>query len=143
MLIDRRTKVVIAATAALGCGGLAFTQVAPASRGATAAKSVKVHMKLVGKLGPKGASGPVSGLPCVRGRFTSQIFPPKVKYSFKCKGGTFKLTATNNLNGSDVTGRWETVSGTGRFKHMRGGGPLRGSLQPGKAFILTGKVTGL
>lgn len=128
------------------CAACAIVLVGAATASAApidAARTTNVRMTLIGKLGKAGASGPVTGAPCGRGRFVSTILPPQVKYTFTCRGGTFRLIATNRLNGSSVTGSWRTVSGTRRFRHMRGHGPLRGSLRPGAAFHLTGRVSGL
>jgi hypothetical protein len=130
-------RIVVASLAALA------VCVAPLAAPAAGAKRTKVHLVLYGKLGANGASGPVKGAPCVKGKFVSKLLPPKINYTFTCRGATFKLQATVSLHGSDVTGTWKTVSGTKRYAHMHGKGSLNGSLVPGKTFVLTGSVTGV
>ena len=110
---------------------------------AAQAKTTSIHLVLRGKLQGAGAAGPATGAPCGKGSFVSRVLVPTVNYTVRCGHDTFRLTATTTLDGSSVTGTWKTVSGTGRFRHMRGHGTLTGSLQPGKPFILVGRVHGL
>lgn len=138
-----RQLVALVVVAVVVAAAVAVTQSGSDGGGSSTVRAVRVNLRLVGKLGAAGASGTVKGSPCNGGRFVSQVLPPTVNYRLTCPGGSLRLRATNRLNGSNVTGTWRTVSGTGRFKHARGSGRLRGSLVSGAPFVLTGTLGGI
>jgi len=69
---------------------------------------------------------------CARGRFIDgpvQIPSRLVLRSFRCPGGTLRITFTSTPPGVEQRSDWKVVNGLGRFKGVSGGGRMRGVLE--------------
>jgi hypothetical protein len=116
--------------------------VATPSLGA-AKKTYAVTMKMAGDPGASASTFTAkvtSSKPFGKGSLVGKFKPPLVNYVFTFKGGTFKAQFNGTLDGVKVSGPWKIISGTGKFKGIKGGGQGSGDLSTGK-YKFTGKAT--
>lgn len=105
-----------------------------ASSAAAKAKSHKVHMKVTKACPQKGTKicATYGGSPFGTCKMTGTLVIPKSIQTWKCKGGSFRVTAVGTSGASnDAKGNWKLSKGTGKYKHISGKGTFAGKISTG------------
>ena len=79
-----------------------------------------------------------NGKPLGKCKMKGKLVIPNTVQTWKCKGGTLKLTAVGKV-AAVVTGTWKITSGTGKYKGAKGSGKFSGKLSD-NIFTYTGKL---
>jgi hypothetical protein len=111
---------VITAVAAVGITGVAQ------------AKSYKVNFIGHGTQTGVDLKSTYKGKPFGTCQMTGKLVIPNTQQTVKCKGGSFKLTGFGTTGAAnDSKGTWKIVSGTGKYKGIKGSGTFSGQLSTG------------
>lgn len=110
----------------------------PVGSAAAATHTVKLHYTV--KPGPSNpTSGKFKGTPFGSGKLSqSETGVGAYNLTLKAKGGTVVLALKGGPKGAKIIGTWTALSGTGKYKGIKGKGKLVGS---GVVFDLSGKVS--
>jgi hypothetical protein len=105
-------------------------------------KSHKVSLKCVTPF-KKGSStqfaGTCKGTPWGTVRATGTLHIPHAVLTLHPKGGTATLAYNGKANGAVITAKWKWTKGTGKFKHIKGGGTTKGDFQGNYTYKGTAK----
>jgi hypothetical protein len=132
-----RSKLFATGLSAIAIAGIAVPSMATAK-----AKSYKVTMKVTKAVPQKGTTiGAVyGGSPFGTCTMTGKLILPKSLQVWKCKGGTFHVTAVGTSGASnDAKGNWTLSKGTGKYKGISGKGTFAGQISTG-LFSYTGSA---
>jgi hypothetical protein len=134
-----RKRISIVVVAAGLCAGLLVPQLA-------AAKATKtVTMVANGPAKGTRISGSWTSPQLGKGTLTGTLKIPVVTITWKASGGTFTTRAGNKgctsatMDAPNYTGCFRVLSGTGKFKGIKGSGTLKGNLDGHVTY--TGKLT--
>ncbi len=101
---------------------------------AASKKSHKVTMKVTTPCAPQGTKicATYGGSPFGTCKMTGQLLIPKSIQTWKCKGGTLRITATGTTGAAnDAKGTWKASKGTGKYKGIAGTGTFAGQISTG------------
>jgi hypothetical protein len=122
MLRSISKVAVVAAVAALGITGVAQ------------AKTYKVNVVGHGSQSGVDLKSTYKGSPFGTCQMTGKLVIPNTEQTWKCKGGSFKLTGHGTTGAAnDSKGTWKIAkgSGTGKYKGISGSGTFSGKLSTG------------
>jgi hypothetical protein len=132
-----RKTVYGGAVATLGACAL----MAPVAFGKT---THKVTMKSHGACSSATAThvcGTFTGTPFGKCKMTGTLVIPKTIQTWKCKGGSFRVTGTGTSGASnDAKGNWVLSKGTGKYKGIKGKGTFTGKIST-SVFTYKGKAS--
>lgn len=109
--------------------------------GVAGAKSTKFQLKETDKTVGVNYTGKITSSTFGKGTVKGVSTPPKVKYTWKFKGGTISAKIDNgSIKGTQIVGNWKITKGTGKFKKAKGGGTFTAALAA-VTFAFKGKVS--
>jgi hypothetical protein len=127
---------------AAALAGLAL--VSSAAIGApTTPRATTTHRVVMEDAGPRKfsgttISGPMKGKPFGRCQIVGTLVIPKFNFTWRCKAGWIKVSSVATSGASDdVKGTWKILSGTRRYKGIKGKGKFFGKNSTGD-FTYTG-----
>lgn len=116
----------------------ALALIGPVGSASAATYKVAVKYTILNPGPQKVTSAKFSGKPFGKGKITqTEVGGGVYTQVWKAKGGTFTVKVEGAQVGAKIVGAWKVLSGTGKYKRIKGGGKLSGS---GIDFKLTGKV---
>ena len=129
-----KKRKLVGLTAAVTCMAIAVPGIATA-------KTVKFKLKETDKTVGINYTGKINSSTFGTGTVKGVSTPPKVKYTWKFKGGTISAKIDDGtIKGSNIVGTWKITKGTGKYKKAKGGGKFKAALAA-VTFSFTGKVT--
>jgi hypothetical protein len=116
-----RSILVVAGVAALAIPGVAE------------AKTYKINATFSGSQTGTALKANISDAALGKCTMTGKLVIPKTQQTWKCKGGTLKMTGTGTTGAADnARGTWKVTGGTGKFKGAKGSGTFAGKLSTAK-----------
>jgi hypothetical protein len=77
-------------------------------------------------------TGTVKGAPLGTCKYTGTLTIPNTTQVWRCHGGKIYVSSHGTSGVSNnARGTWKVTKGTGRYKHIKGGGTLKGLLSTG------------
>jgi hypothetical protein len=123
-----RSTMLLCALCALCAGSVIGPSIASAK------SSHKVTMKVTKACKQVGSKicATYGGSPFGTCKMTGTLVIPKTIQTWKCKGGTFRVTANGTTGAAnDAKGTWKLSKGTGKYKGISGKGTFAGQLSTG------------
>jgi hypothetical protein len=129
-----RRTLAISAITAISAGAVVVPGVADAA-------SHKLKVTYKGKQTGVALSATLSGTPVGTCTMTGKLVIPDTQQTWKCKGGTLKLTGHGTTGAAnDSKGTWKITGGTGKFAKAKGKGVFAGQISTG-TFSYTGTLS--